>query len=257
MLAGRVTDRDTGQPLQGATVLVDPGGFELLTDTTGDYVVSLGEGRYSRVVADACGYVPTVMYWHELGSSAVEVGTTTTLDFPLKPVPPVTSNVVTLEDGDSYHFLAQEKGRYTGGDFYLGGSEFWANNRGQRGVQDLGDLGDLPLDEVVIPESGYIWYGVPVVAGHTHVSLARDGEQGHFVVFRVQEAVPDDHITLEYLYTPSEDALCSGPMTLHRLVVTSAQHTTPAWALSRSLGDGASPPWTYADAIVVLPEAAQ
>jgi hypothetical protein len=96
--------------------------------------------------------------------------------------------------------------KYVSGDFYVSlpsveKAEFWANNRGQHGLQDLGDIGDMPLDQVSIPEKGYQRFGVEVILGHTYVSLAKEGEEGHYIVFRAIELVAGDHVKLEYLYT--------------------------------------------------------
>ena len=134
--------------------------------------------------------------------------TPTTSPSPTPTAEPLNGTVV-LKNGDSYHFLTQEMHKYVNGDFYVllptvGKAEFWANNRGQHGLQDLGDIGDMPLDQVSIPEKGYQSprFGVDVIIGHTYVSLAREGEEGHYIVFRVVEFIAGDHVKLEYLYTP-------------------------------------------------------
>ena len=124
---------------------------------------------------------------------------------PTPTAEPLNGTVV-LKNGDSYHFQTQKMHKYVSGDFYVslpagGRAEFWANNRGQRGLQDLGDIGDTPFDQVHIPEKGYQRFGVDVIIGHTYVSLAREGEEGHYIVFRAIELVAGDHVKLEYLYT--------------------------------------------------------
>ena len=90
----------------------------------------------------------------------------------------------------------------TGGDLYYGVYEgiggFWANNLGQRGIQDVGDIGEVPLDEVAIPNENS-QFGVPAVLGHTYVSLAQEGEEGHVIVFRV-EAINDNYSSVQILY---------------------------------------------------------
>jgi parallel beta-helix repeat protein len=136
--------------------------------------------------------------------------------FTLSPIPTSSpsptptaeslNGTVVLKNGDSYHFLTQKMHKYVSGDFYVSlpsveKAEFWANNRGQHGLQDLGDIGDMPLDQVSIPEKGYQRFGVEVILGHTYVSLAKEGEEGHYIVFRAIELVAGDHVKLEYLYT--------------------------------------------------------
>jgi hypothetical protein len=111
---------------------------------------------------------------------------------------------VSLGNRDSYHFRDNVRSTLVGGDFYLnieenGAAQFFANNRDQRGLVDLGDIGDVPLHEVAIPKAGYYQYGVPVVASHTYVSLARTGEDGKFIVFKV-EAVRGDSVIISYIY---------------------------------------------------------
>lgn len=111
---------------------------------------------------------------------------------------------VMLGDGDSRHFKGGTTSKYTGGDFYLGlgrggAAMFYANNKDQRGLIDIGDVGTLPLPEIRIPGAGYYMFGVPAVERHSYVSLAKRGEEGHFIVFRV-EKVTEQGVTLRFLY---------------------------------------------------------
>jgi len=111
---------------------------------------------------------------------------------------------LTLYGGDSYHFYSGARDKYTGGDFYFSFSEigpsFLANNFYQRGLLDLGNIGEVDLNEVMIPNEGYYEFGVKAIVGNTYVSLAREGEEGHFIVFRVLEIKPDSFVKLEYVY---------------------------------------------------------
>ncbi|MEJ2637693.1 MAG: FlgD immunoglobulin-like domain containing protein [Calditrichia bacterium] len=112
----------------------------------------------------------------------------------------MTPNRVTLSSGESYDFSDYAFGSLTGGDFYVGGDlQFWANNSGQQGVQDLGDLGTLPLGQVEVPAGGYTQQGVPAEAGHTYVSMAQEGETGKYIVFRVH-SVGSESVTIDYIY---------------------------------------------------------
>ena len=111
----------------------------------------------------------------------------------------VSPNRITLNDGDSYDFSESKRGKYTGGDFYLWRLKFWSNNVGQRGVKDLGDIGAIPLEHVDIPASGYTRFGVPAVIGHTYVSLAQEGEEGSYIIFRVY-SISGESVTIDYIY---------------------------------------------------------
>jgi hypothetical protein len=62
---------------------------------------------------------------------------------------------------------------------------------------DLGDIGDRTLDQVTPPETGYS-PSVPAIVGHTYVSLARRGEEGHYSVFRVRSIRNDHYIEIDY-----------------------------------------------------------
>jgi len=126
----------------------------------------------------------------------------------------VSGNLV-LPDRGSYHFLtgALTIGDLRTGDFYFGfytnGSpggtaptaQFWANNLGQRGLADLGDLGSTPLSDVEVPAwTNYTHGGVTAVVGHVYVSLARQGEEGHYIIFRVVNIVANQYVELVYEY---------------------------------------------------------
>jgi hypothetical protein len=107
---------------------------------------------------------------------------------------------ITLNDGNSYDFFSERtSGMYSGGDFYLSGLKFLANNVGQRGVKGLGDISTIPLGQVDIPKSGYTRFGVPAVVGHTYVSLAQEGEEGGYIVFRVH-SISGESVTIDFAY---------------------------------------------------------
>ena len=111
---------------------------------------------------------------------------------------------IRLSNSDSYHFLANEIFNLTGGDFYFGfskgKSKFWANNHFQGGIIDLGDIGDVPLDSIDPPLQGYYRFGVEAILGHTYVSPAKEGEEGHYIIFRVIQLVDDQYVEIEYFY---------------------------------------------------------
>jgi hypothetical protein len=92
-------------------------------------------------------------------------------------------------------------GNLTGDDLYYSGGKFRANNLNQKGVIDLGDIGDADLTAVTIPITGYTRQGVTATAGHTYVSKAQKGETGSFITFRV-DAISGDksNVTISYFY---------------------------------------------------------
>lgn len=134
----------------------------------------------------------------------VDTGTNTvTLQYQYVP------QSVTLFSSQSYDFSKRESGQVTGGDLYLTQSRFWADNVNQRGVLDLGDLGNKDLTEVEIPSTGYTRSGVPVVVGHTYVALGQQGEEGSYIVFRVTGSDVES-VDLEYRYVPLSVTLSQG-----------------------------------------------
>jgi len=110
-----------------------------------------------------------------------------------------------LNNSDSYDVSTNSLGSFTGGDFYFYDDAFWSNNFGQRGVQDLGNIGNVALESVVIPTTGYTRQRVDAAVDHTYVSLAQAGEEGSFIVFRVTDFnAATNEAVIRYLYrTPS------------------------------------------------------
>lgn len=133
-----------------------------------------------------------------------DVGAILQLSFDTWESEDAPAGTVRLRDGESYHFSSGTKGRFSGGDFYAtidenGAAQFYANNAGQQGLVDLGDLGATALEQVPLPDDGFYKFGVPAVTGHSYVAKARAGEEGRFVAFRVTR-VSDTDLTLEYVY---------------------------------------------------------
>jgi len=106
-----------------------------------------------------------------------------------------------LENRDSFDFSTNMLGTLTGGDLYYSGGKFWANNINQRGVQDLGNIGNADLATVNITTSGYTRFGVNAVVGHTYLSKAQNEELGSYIVFRVTDISADKStVTIQYFY---------------------------------------------------------
>lgn len=94
-LTGRVTDAATGQPLTGATVSANPGGYATRTDSDGGYRLDLRSGTYDVAVAKY-GYLSTT------GTGvAVSAGNTGTRDFALAAQPSTTLSG-TVTDGSGH-----------------------------------------------------------------------------------------------------------------------------------------------------------
>jgi Zn-dependent metalloprotease len=108
---------------------------------------------------------------------------------------------VILHNHNSFDFSTNTLGTLTGGDLYYSGGKFWANNVNQKGVKDLGNIGDVDLATVDIPTDGYTRFGVEAVSGHTYSSIAQEGEVGSYIMFRVKQLSADKStVTLEYFY---------------------------------------------------------
>jgi hypothetical protein len=204
-IAGSVINEQTGEPITGAKIILTPHGLSAVSDSAGQYRINAPEGSYSQISVSAEGYISD--YIPLSYDQIVVEGQTLSIDtISLTSDTAVTarSGIIRLEDGDSYHFLAGERYKYTDGDFYFGFDEntaqFWANNRFQQGLLDLGDIGEVSLDQVEIPTEGYYRFGVPAIVGHTYVSPAKQGEEGHYIVFRVTDLQSDQYVEIEFYY---------------------------------------------------------
>jgi hypothetical protein len=108
-----------------------------------------------------------------------------------------TVNTTTLTNQESYNFATQTAGALSGGDFYFYSQEFWANNVGQQGVQDLGAVPLLSIAS--IPTAGYTQFGVPAVVGHSYVAIANTGEPGDYIFFQVT-ALTANSVTINWIF---------------------------------------------------------
>ena len=119
---------------------------------------------------------------------------------PAQPGPIGTIlRIETSEGSRSYDFRTEVTNLGpTEGDFYFSPSHpsFWANNQGQRGIVDLGKI-NISLDQVTPPQSGYYKFGIPAIVGHVYVSLAREGNEGEYIIFRVLDIQVSDE-TVQY-----------------------------------------------------------
>jgi len=204
ILEGFVTQESSNTPVPNARVKITPHGFEALTGPDGRYEMRLPVGRYYGAQITASGYIPQHVKQVPSVSHATAANVSAQLRLPTMP----QSGEITLHNSESYHFLSgQRYSRPVGGDFYFGfykdNPEFWANNRHQGGLVDLGQI-QTPLDAVTPPTQGYSRFGVLAEVGHIYVSPAKQGEDDCHIVFRVTEIKKDDSCTLKYYYRQGE-----------------------------------------------------
>ena len=199
---GRVLNATTKAPIADAKLLFYPLNIAIITGSFGNYSVKLPEGKYWQIATQHTGYIP------EFTRIDITVNSdqSYTQEILLPPIPPNVPlrGTLRLSGGDSYHFLSGKKDKYSGGDFYLGFSDkvpkFFANNMYERGVVDVGDMSNNPLEQVNPPSTGYTQFGVVATVGHTYVSQAKEGEEGHYIIFRVTYIKPEKYIDIEYYY---------------------------------------------------------
>lgn len=111
----------------------------------------------------------------------------------------------TLHDSDddiwktSFHFSTAEYGNLSDGDFYYSDGKFWANNRGQQGLLDLGKAVSFDPKRIIIPRKKFNIFGVKAKHGHVYLSKARKGEDDRYILFRVINTTQKDKmIGVEY-----------------------------------------------------------
>ena len=217
-IAGQVFDSDTGEPLAGVNI-----GFDTYRENSKEgrsversVAVSGPNGAFS---GDCAGIAENalplrIVLWHpnweatRLSDERIELGatrediklpirmSTIELKHPRRPVPtalepgPVGKvvRIETVHGAVSYDFAAAEQqSGPAGGDVYFSSSYpgFWANNRNQRGLVDLGDLGDVPLNQIEPPERGYLKHDIDAVVGHYYSAHAKEGREGDHIIFRL------------------------------------------------------------------------
>ena len=204
-IEGFVVEKDTGLGISNAKVTIYPGELTIETNKEGYYQTEICPGTYFEIRATHPDFILEEKNNYELDGFILKRGELFRVNFELDKIQKdQLQGELVLYDGDSYHFLSGQKDKHTGGDFYFGFYDskpsFWANNMYQRGLLDLGDIGNVDLGEASIPEKGYYEFGVTAIVGHTYISLAREGEEGHFIVFRVLEINANSFIRLEYVY---------------------------------------------------------
>jgi len=95
VLTGTVTDATSGDPLSGATVATDSGGYSDTTDTGGQYSMDAAAGNYT-LTASLDGYQPSTE------TASVAAGQITTTDFALDEISSGLSITDLTADPDSF-----------------------------------------------------------------------------------------------------------------------------------------------------------
>ncbi|MDP2952926.1 MAG: hypothetical protein Q8O76_06390 [Chloroflexota bacterium] len=204
-LTGVIYNQYNLAPLVGAKVRVFPGPLETKTDASGWYYLTAAEGLVRKVIVTQDGYVPVL----EKSKGMVPPRGTLPLSFGMKPLPAQRGGTITLTGTVGYHFLEATPLQFLGTDFMVFGMDIafgrgtaiiearpeWGN----RGIIYLGNLGPMALQDVVPPPAGYRFSYWGVSVGDVYVAQAREGEEGHYIVFRITK-IEKNETTLEYFY---------------------------------------------------------
>ena len=223
VLAGRAVTFGGGGPIGGATVKVEPGGFETQTGEDGSFRLEVYEGILWKLVVTKDGFIPyTVRFYpnrqFDLNQDEerilVRAGRETSRTVELFEIPDdtATSGTALLRDRGSFYgalgltFRDQVLGdfvfeiwldRSPQGDRFRG--DVCACKEGQRGLVDLGDQGSRPLEDIPIVPFGYTRDHVELREGSVYLVKALEGLEGHFLVFRVLSRT-EDGIEIAYLF---------------------------------------------------------
>ena len=221
VLAGRAVTFGGGGPIGGATVKVEPGGFETQTAEDGSFSVEVYEGIVWKLLVTKDGFIPYSVRFYpdrqfDLDQDAerirVRAGRETSHTAELFEIPDNKSGTVILRDyGSFYGALGLAFRNRVLGDFvfdtwlihYPEEDRFQGNvcacKEGQRGLVDLGDQGSKPLEDIPIVPFGYTRDYVELREGSVYLVRAREGLEGHFLVFRVLSRT-EDGVEISYLF---------------------------------------------------------
>ncbi len=150
-----------------------------------------------------CGatYQYIVASYNEAGESPASVCWEVTM--PQCPVPQTLNT--SPDPASGFNFLSGILGAPN--DVYVavsssGQIEFMADQDGQPGLFDLGDIGATPLYRVDFPDAPtYVRFGLPISAGHSYIARLRD--QQSLAVFTASQ--PGTTIGIDYIvWTPTD-----------------------------------------------------
>ena len=221
VLAGRAVTFGGGNPIAGATVKVEPGGFETQTAGDGSFRLEVYEGILWKLLVTKDGFIPYAVRFYsnrrfgldqDEERILVRPGMETSHTAELFEIPDDKSGTVLLRDHGSFYgalgltFRNQVLGDFVFETWLVGfpeGDRFQGSvcacKEGQRGVLDLGDQGSKPLEDIPIVPFGYTPDYVELREGSVYLVRAREGLEGHFLIFRVLSRT-EDGIEISYLF---------------------------------------------------------
>jgi hypothetical protein len=221
VLAGRAVTFGGGGPIAGATVKVEPGGFETQTAEDGSFRMEVYEGILWKFLVTKDGFIPyTVRFYpsrqfdldQDQERILVRAGRETSRTAELFEVPDDKSGTVLLRDQGSFYgalgltFRDQVLGDFVFNTWLVGlpeGDRFQGSvcacKEGQRGLVDLGDQGSKALEDILIVPFGYTRDYFELREGSVYLVKAREGLEGHFLIFRVLSRTGDG-VEVSYLF---------------------------------------------------------
>ena len=221
VLAGRAVTFGGGDPIAGATVKVEPGGFETQTAGDGSFLLEVYEGILWKLLVTKDGFIPYAVRFYpdrqfDLDQDEerilVRPGRETSHTAELFEIPDDKSGTVLLRDHGSFYgalgltsqnqvlgdFVFQTRlGGFPGGDRFQG--SVCACKEGQRGCWTWATRGSKPLEDTLIVPFGYTRDYVELREGSVYLVRAREGLEGHFLILRVLSST-EDGIEISYLF---------------------------------------------------------
>ena len=214
-----------------------PGPFETVSEPDGSYRLEVYATDVWKMLAKKEGYVPFSYYGAISGRETVSVGgririrsnSTTAHNVELAEIPEVDSGTASFgQFGSFLGALGLAVTDQTAGDFSYSISQQYDRDYymalelgltptteeatpktvayicacydGQRGIVELGGFRSEELEEISIPPIGFVVSrNLQLTPGFVYVSKAREGLEGHFVIFRV-ESISEDGVIVTYLF---------------------------------------------------------
>ena len=221
VLTGKVRTFLGTNPIAGASVRLWPVPFEATTKEDGTYQLTVYEGAVWKVLVTKEGRVPfEASSWpgqykgqdQESLNLKVRAGQASSYNMELAEFSKQASGSVTLEGYGAFYTALGLVFRSNLGDFQFQFNSYQTNEglridaqvcaceESQRGLAEMGGQGSTPLDQIIIPPFGYTqnnW--VQLKVGQVYIARAREGLEGHFVVFRV-DSLAKEGVKITYLF---------------------------------------------------------
>ena len=237
-LSGTVQTFLGAESIADATIQVWPGPFETVSLPDGSYSLEAHSGEVWKMLVKKKGYVPFSYYGGTASERREPVASgdrilirqdrNNTYDVELAEIPDVRSGTARFNQNGSFHgALGLAVTDATVGDFdyqiyqdieytledeirlaqgleaqgtVRTNARICACYEGQRGIVELGDYGSRALELLPIPPIGYVTQQrLELIPGSVYVSKAREGLEGHFVVFRV-DSISESAASVTYLF---------------------------------------------------------